>query len=108
MGRRLWLIPGSYRPVNSLAPLTPSYAHCPTTPPVGRLWPRPAPRRGTYADTLTPRFQPRPSRPVLDADQERLAAALQERAERLRASSAEGLSVAQAVDLAAIQMGVAL
>jgi hypothetical protein len=55
-----------------------------------------------------PRFEPRPVRALLAPEELRLARALQERAEHLRAGSVDGLSVAQAVDLAAVQMGVAL
>lgn len=54
-----------------------------------------------------PRFQNRPSRRELTPEQRHLADALHARAERLRASSEHGLSIREAVELAAVQMGVA-
>lgn len=50
----------------------------------------------------------RPSRRLLTSEEQCLAEQIQRRAERLRAGSEAGLSIRQAVELAAVQMGVAL
>ena len=49
---------------------------------------------------LTPRRWPK-----LDPEQRAVAAELARRAERLRANSEDGISITEAVELAAIQMG---
>jgi hypothetical protein len=54
-----------------------------------------------------PRFQDRPTRRLLTPEQQLLAEALHARAESLRAGAEDGLSFREAVDLAAVQMGMA-
>lgn len=43
---------------------------------------------------------------VLSPEQRRLADALQARAQRIRDESEDGISIAEAVDLAAVQLGL--
>jgi hypothetical protein len=60
--------------------------------------------------TETPGTREAAWRRSMTPDQEQLAAELQARAERLRVGAAddgEGLSIREAVDLAAVQMGLA-
>lgn len=57
--------------------------------------------------TRTPGFEPRPVRRALTPEQQHLADELQRRAQRLRSISEDGLSIREAVELAAVQLGVA-
>ena len=54
-----------------------------------------------------PQSSPSSFRRLLTPEEQHLAEQIHRRAERLRAGSEDGLSIRQAVELAAIQMGVA-
>lgn len=57
--------------------------------------------------TRNPQSEPRPFRRLLTAEEQHLAEQIHRRAEHLRAGSEDGLSIRQAVELAAVQTGVA-
>lgn len=57
--------------------------------------------------TRNPRSEAGAFRRTLTPEEQHLAEQIHRRAERLRAGSEDGLSIRQAVELAAVQMGVA-
>jgi DNA-binding MarR family transcriptional regulator len=52
-------------------------------------------------------YTPTRNRRALTPEQQRLADRLQERAERLMADAEEGMSIREAVEFAAVQLGIA-